>query len=143
MPDILHDFPINVAPSRVFSAVSTPAGLDQWWTARSSGEPRLGAEYQLWFGPQYDWRAVVERCDPLKAFELEITESEDEWRGTKVGFELEGTTDVTQVRFYHRGWPRESEHYRISCYCWAMYLRVMKRNLEFGEVVPYERRLDV
>ncbi len=47
MPDIFHDFPINVAPSRVFRAVSIPADLDQWWTERSSGEPRLGAEYQL------------------------------------------------------------------------------------------------
>jgi len=26
-------------------------------------------------------------------------------------------------------------------YCWAMYLRVMKRNLEFGEVVPHDDRL--
>ncbi len=52
-------------------------------------------------------------------------------------------SDITQVRFYHRGWPVETEHYRISCYCWAMYLRVMKRYLEHGEIVPYERRLDV
>ena len=143
MPDIFHDFPINVAPSRVFRAVSLPADLDQWWTERSSGEPRLGAEYQLWFGPQYDWRAIVERFEPGKTFEFEITQSEDEWLGTKVGFELEGTNDITQVRFYHRGWPVGTEHYRISCYCWAMYLRVMKRYLEHGEIVPYERRLDV
>jgi hypothetical protein len=26
---------------------------------------------------------------------------------------------------------------------WAMYLRVLKRHLEHGESVPYERRLDV
>ena len=143
MPDIFHDFPINVAPPRVFRAVSTAADLDQWWTERSSGEPRLGAEYQLRFGPQYDWRAIVERFEPGKTFEFKISQSEDEWLGTRVGFELGGTKDITQVRFYHRGWPVETEHYRISCYCWAMYLRVMKRYLEHGEIVPYERRLDV
>ena len=143
MPDILHDFPISVPPARVFSAVSTPAGLDQWWTERSSGKPGLGADYELGFGPQYDWRAIVTRYDPEKEFELELTRADDEWRGSRVGFRLEPATGGTQVRFYHRGWPKETEHYRISCYCWAMYLRVLRRHLEFGEVVPYDQRLDV
>jgi hypothetical protein len=31
----------------------------------------------------------------------------------------------------------------ISTYCWAMYLRILKRWLEFGEQVPYEKRLSV
>ena len=32
---------------------------------------------------------------------------------------------------------------RTSCYCWVMYLRILKRYVEHGEMVPYERRLDV
>ena len=32
MPDIHHDFPIGADPRRVFEALSSPAGLDQWWT---------------------------------------------------------------------------------------------------------------
>lgn len=142
MPDILHDFPIEVAPSRVFHAVSAPADLDQWWTVKSVGEPRLGAEYELWFGPQYDWRAKVTRCVPGAEFELELTRADKEWLGTKVGFRLQGRGGATQVRFHHTGWPDETEHYRVSCYCWAMYLRVLRRYLEHGERVPYERRLD-
>ena len=68
MHEILHEFPIAASPARVFDAVSTPAGLDQWWTARSSGEAREGAEYQLWFGPEYDWRARVTQCLPGRHF---------------------------------------------------------------------------
>jgi hypothetical protein len=30
-----------------------------------------------------------------------------------------------------------------SSYCWAMYLRLLRRNVEAGEVVPYAQRLDV
>jgi hypothetical protein len=41
------------------------------------------------------------------------------------------------------GWPVDNEHWRISCYCWAMYLRLLRRYLEHGEIVPYERRLEV
>ena len=79
MADILYDFSINASPDRVFRAVSTPEGLDRWWTRRSSG-------------------------------------------------------------FSHTGWPSANEHFRVSSYCWAMYLRVLRRYLEHGEVVPYEQR---
>ena len=143
MPDILHDFLIKAPVGRVFRAVSTPAELDQWWTVRSTGDPRLGAEYELWFGPQYDWRARVTRCTPDSEFELQVTRADPQWDGTKVGFRLQADHNATQVRFHHLGWPSPSEHYRISCYCWAMYLRVLRRYVEHGERVPYERRLDV
>lgn len=143
MADILQDFPIKAPASRVFRAISDPAGLDQWWTISSAGEPRLGVEYRLFFGPEYEWKARVSRCTANKEFEFELTRADNEWLGTRVGFELEGDEKVTQVRFHHLGWPAESEHYRISCHCWAMYLRILRRYLEHGETVPYERRLDV
>ena len=76
-------------------------------------------------------------------FELELTRADKEWIGTKVGFHLEAQGAMTQVRFHHLGWPEETAHYRILCYCWAMYLRVLRRYLEHGESVSYERRLDV
>jgi len=143
MPDILHDFLIRVPAARVFQAVSTPEHLDQWWTKRSAGQPTQGAEYELWFGPQFDWRARVTRCVPGEAFEIEIVRAGEDWTGTRVGFQLASADGATQVRFHHVGWPKLNEHYRVSCYCWAMYLRVLKRYLEHGERVPYEKRLDV
>ncbi len=103
MPDILHEFPIFAPVPAVFDGVSTGPGLARWWTERSSGTPKRGAQYALWFGPQFDWVGRVTECVPLQQF----------------------------------------EHYRISCYCWAMYLRILKRYLEHGETVQYARRLDV
>lgn len=143
MADILHDFPIHAPAERVFEAVSDPAGLDQWWTKRSTGEARAGAEYQLWFGPEYDWRAVVSHCAPPFEFELRMVGADAEWLGTRVGFLLHEDRSITQVRFHHAGWPEQSEHFRISTFCWAMYLRVLRRYLEHGERVPYAQRLEV
>jgi uncharacterized protein YndB with AHSA1/START domain len=143
MADILHDFPIRAARDRVFDAVSAPRGLDTWWTKRSAGSPKLGAEYELWFGPEYDWRAKVTRCEPGSEFELEIVRADPDWIGTRVGFRLEPRGDVTWLRFRHTDWPSAGEHYRVSSYCWAMYLRVLRRSLEHGESVPYESRLEV
>jgi uncharacterized protein YndB with AHSA1/START domain len=143
MPDILHDFPIAAPVARVFAAISTPAGLDAWWTLGSSGEARIGAEYELFFGEEYDWRATVTRYTPDHAFAFGMTQASDDWIGTTVSFVLDERGDQTWVHFAHTGWPAASDHYRISSYCWAMYLRVMKRWIEHGEVVAYEKRLDV
>ena len=142
MADIYHDFPIKAPPNRIYEAVSTSHGLDSWWTKRSSGQPREGAEFELWFGPEYDWRARVTRSVSPSEFELQMTKANPDWLGTRVGFRLEGRDATTQVRFYHTGWPTSNEHWRVSCYCWAMYLRILRRYLEHGEEVPYEERLD-
>ena len=93
MADIQHDFLIKAPFERVYQAISTPQGLDAWWSQRSAGDAKEGSEFQLWFGPAY-------------------------------------------------GWPSANEHCRISSYCWAMYLRILRRFLEHGEVVPYEARLE-
>jgi uncharacterized protein YndB with AHSA1/START domain len=143
MADIHHDFPIKAPRKRVFEAVSTPAGLDHWWTRRSAGIAQPGAEYELWFGPEYDWRAVLSKCAPPAELEYHVVRADPEWRDTRVGFLLREDNGVTQVRFSHTGWPEPSEHYRTSSFCWAMYLRILRRYLEQGEVVPYDQRLDV
>jgi uncharacterized protein YndB with AHSA1/START domain len=143
MASILHDFPINAAPEKVFSAVTTPEGLDQWWTKESAGKPEMGQTYKLWFGPEYAWQARVTRCSPGQEFELHFTEADEDWTGTKVGFRFQEESGTTQVSFYHTGWPATNRHYRRSSYCWAMYLRVLRRHLESGESVRYEDRLDV
>ena len=143
MADILYDFPIVAPASRVFRAVSTPEGLDAWWTLRSAGRPAIGSEYQLFFGPQYDWRAEISRCEPNAEFEFLMTRSMLEWDQTRVGFHLAEQGDVTQVRFDHRGWAEPSDHFRTTAFCWAMYLRLLRRFVEHDEIVPYDRRLDV
>ena len=142
MADITHHFPITAPVDEVFRAFSTPSGLDQWWTKSSSGEPSEGAEYELGFGPGHTWRARVTRCVENEAFELTLTEAQEDWLGSRVGVDLSAQEGSTLVRFRHTGWPSENDHYYTSCYCWAMYLRILKRHVEHGETVPYEVRLN-
>ena len=144
MADVLQDLPIAAPAAKVFAAISTPAGLDEWWTLSSSGTPALGADYALDFGPEYQWRARVVRCVPDKEFELELTSAMPDWVHTRVGFTLEDLgSGRTWVRFTHVGWPYEGEHYRTSSHCWALYLRILRRFVEHGETVPYADRLNV
>ncbi len=53
MADIFQHFPVNASAQDVFEAVSTPVGLDSWWSQSSSGKAGDGEEYELGFGPGY------------------------------------------------------------------------------------------
>ena len=143
MADIFHDFGIKAPAAEVFKGFATSQGMDFWWTEKSSGKSGLMEEYVLGFGPGYEWRAKVTKYVQDKEFELQMIKSDPDWQGTRIGIQLEEKNRATQVRFYHTGWRELSEHYRFSSYCWAMYLRILKRYLEKGEQVPFENRLDV
>ncbi len=141
MPDILHDLIVDAPIHRVFEAFATPDGLDAWWTLRAEGEPRVGTAYVFFFGAAYDWRGEVSVVVPERCMEWCITQSDDDWHGTRVGVELTVLASGTHVRFWHTGWREANAHYRTSSFCWAMYLRLMKQWCETGAVVPYETRL--
>ncbi len=142
MPDVVHQFSIRASAQKVFQSIAMPAGLDAWWTKRSSGRPEVGGTYRLSFGPGHEWSAMVTRAVRDAEFEMELVEAHDDWRGTRVGFVLDEDEGITRVRFHHAGWRGPNEHYRVSCFCWAMYLRLLKRYVERGEVVPHEERLN-
>lgn len=141
MPDIYHDFVIGAKRGQVFAAITSPSGLNEWWTKTSSGSPRAGAVYELGFGPGFDWRARVTEVAPNQTFELQMLDADPEWKDSRIRFELSDAAGATRVKFRHMGWQTCSEHYRVSCYCWAMYLRLLRRNIEKGERVAYEERL--
>ena len=141
MPDIQHDFPIAAPTPAVFETLCSPGGLAAWWTETTEGRPGPGERYRLGFGAGYDWAGVIRRFEPDRLVEWEITEADDDWRGTRVGFRLAPRGDATDVEFWHTGWPDRNAHYRRSSFCWAMYLRLLRRHIEEGEVVPYAERL--
>lgn len=142
MADIFHYFGINASPEKIFENISIPENIDKWWSIETKGIAGLGEVYEFFFGENYYWEALVSKYIPSTEFEWTMTKSDNDWDGSKVGFRLIDKTTYTQVEFYHTGWPKANEHYRISNYCWAMYLRLLKRLVESGEIVHYELRLD-
>ncbi|NOT63403.1 MAG: SRPBCC domain-containing protein [Acidobacteria bacterium] len=124
----------------MFAAIATPKGLDAWWTMHSSGAAQTDAVWQLGFGPEYNWHATITICEPNRAIEWTLTDAMEDWLQTRVGFRLAEAEGVTTVEFYHRGWAEPSKHFCISSYCWATYLRLLKRYVERGEVVSYTAR---
>lgn len=143
MAEILHSLQIDAPTESVFRSVSTPEGLNTWWTLTSSGRPALGERYEFGFGPQYHWLGTVTRFEEHKRIAWIMSKADDDWSGTEVGLELFPQQRGVRVEFHHTGWRAANLHFRISSFCWAEYLRLMRRNLEHGELVPYDLRVSV
>src|SRR3981189_316720 len=116
MLDILLDFPVFAPVATVFDAVSTPAGLDRWWTVRSAGRPIGGTTFALVLVRGYLWQRIVRNSEPPLLFELKIEDAVSDWLGTHVRFELNVVGDEhTVMRFAHTGWGALTHHYRTPC----------------------------
>ena len=131
MPDILHNLTIQSSAENVYDVITTPKGLAVWWTKTSYSHPELGAEYQPFFSDEYDWRAIVLEYDENTKFVLEITKADEDWTGTKVKFFLTRKGDSTDLQFEHTGWKETNHHFRVSSYCWAKNLRLLKKEVLF------------
>ncbi|MBX7152138.1 SRPBCC domain-containing protein [bacterium] len=149
MPDqkkhyaIYHDLIIKAPVNKVFGGVSTPKLLDEWWTQTCKNAAGKDNVFELGFTPNCIWYGKVIKHVPNSEFELLIFDSHNDWNDTAVGFILNDKGGTTRLSFYHSNWKEVNEHFRISSYCWAVYLRVLKGYLEKGIRIPYHERDNV
>ncbi|MGC6479448.1 MAG: SRPBCC family protein [Flavobacteriaceae bacterium] len=137
---IEHDLIIQASPAKVFHAITTPEELNQWWTKKCSGRPTMGAPYNLFFTEEYDWWGKVSACEVDQHFEIQMTQSDQDWDPTRFGFRLHTKGNATLVAFYHEGWQENNHHFKFSSWCWALLLKGLKDYLEKGTVIPFEKR---
>lgn len=141
MAEIHHQLVINASAEDVFEAITHPDSLSQWFTQKASGQPVKGEVYSLEFGPEDQWKGIVIQCERDRSVEWKMVKAHEDWIGTAFGFELIAKSPIqTQVIFNHKGWKQASEHFRMTSYYWAMYLRLLKRFLELGEIIPFQDR---
>jgi len=140
MYSIIHNFTIHSNAKKVFEAMSTPEGLNNWWTLKCSGKPALNEEYNLNFTDEYDWFAKISKFEENKLIEFSMEKAMEDWLPTKFGFELNEDGNQTHVHFYHTNWQEQNQHYGITSYCWANLLRQMKDYIEKGIITEFSKR---
>lgn len=140
MYTIIHNFTIQSNAEKVFEAISTPEGLNNWWTLKCSGKPALNEEYNLNFTDEYDWYAKISKFEENKLIEFSMIKAMDDWMSTRFGFELTGEGNQTNVHFYHTNWREQNKEYGVTSYCWANLLRQMKDYIEKGIITEFSKR---
>lgn len=142
MYTINHDVFIYADLPVIFEAISQPDKINQWWTNRCRGIPKIGETYNFYFTDEYDWLGKVHSIEYGKSIYWIMTESDEDWDKTIFGFNLVAVTKgKTRVQFSHIGWKATNEHYKQTSFCWAMYLYLLKKLIENQEVTLFKDRI--
>lgn len=140
MYHIHHQFTIHSGAEKIFRSISLPEELNNWWPKTSVGKPEVGEQYQLYFGPEYDWLAEITSVKENEHITWKMIRSMDDWMPTHFGFQLIPQIDRTIVKFFHKNWQEANDHFAVSSYCWAILLNGLKNYCEHGIVIPFENR---
>ena len=140
MYSIYHDLVISASKEKVFEGFTSPIHLNNWWALKSSGNPVLDSEYNLNFTDEYNWFCKVSKVQANKYFHLIMTTSSEDWQNTTFGIELEELKNGTLLKFSHLGWRNCNAEFRNSSFCWAILLNGLKKYLEEGLIIPFDKR---
>lgn len=126
--------------AEVYKALTTQAGLGAVWTEELIVKPELGFINEFNFGDDDNTKMKVLELVPNQRVLWECVESDPEWVGTKISFDLTEKNGVTSVVLKHFDWRELTEFYQWCNYNWAMFLLSLKSYCEDGEGTPYQKR---
>ena len=119
-------------------------GVTKWWTENlegSSQEP--GDEFTVCFGDvHYSKQKVVEVIPDKKVVwlvtdsKLNFIKDKQEWKGTKISFEISKQDNKTQINFIHIGLVSAIECYNSCAKGWDYYIGSLFKLLTEGKGTP-------
>ncbi len=141
MVDILHKVGIkSSSPNDAYRALTTLSGLSGWWTTDTQGDGKLGGVIQFRFGAGGFDMKVLELA-PDKRVLWQVVDGPDEWRGTKISFDLQQQGDWTVIYFKHQGWKEPVDFMHHCSTKWAVFLLSLKALLETGKGTPWPNEI--
>lgn len=140
MARIEHIQYINTLPSKVYEVLTTARGLAEVWTQDLTFIAQLDAVNEFRFGDEHPTKMAIVELVPNNKMTWQCIDSDPEWIGTSVSFELEQRGDKTAVTLKHTDWREVTEFYRFCNYNWAIFLLSLKQYCEEGAGIHYQTR---
>jgi uncharacterized protein YndB with AHSA1/START domain len=140
MEKIEHINYIKSPISEVYQALVTERGLGQTWTKKLRVKPELHFVNEFDFNDNYGTKMKITELSENKRIVWQCIESDPEWVGTGISFDLSEKDGVTSVVLKHFNWRELTEFYQACNYNWAMFLLSLKTYCEDGKGQPYQER---
>jgi uncharacterized protein YndB with AHSA1/START domain len=137
MADIRHNVNIKANAEKIYEAITTRDGLAGWWTTDTVAEPKEGSVNIFTFGTNRI-EMTIKKLVPDSHVEWECTNAIEEWKGTKVFFDLEQREGKTMLRFNHAEWRAVTDMFAGCNYDWARFLASLKSFCETGSGAPHK-----
>jgi len=135
MTAIRHNLAIKATPEKIFNAITSQEGLENWWAKQTVAKPEAGFVNIFTFGESRNEMKVAKLLTNHKV-EWECINSMEEWIGTTISFELEEKEGRTILRFAHSGWRAVTDTFASCNYNWALFMKSLKSLCETGTGTP-------
>jgi uncharacterized protein YndB with AHSA1/START domain len=138
MKQIIHASLIHTTPATVYQALTTAAGLRQWWSTRVEADERQGGVIRFTFSGDFNPQMQQRRLDPDRRVEWACVAGHENWRDNSFTFALEERKGDTLLMF-SQDYARElsDEVYGTYNFNWGYYLNSLKQLCEKGVGVPF------
>src|SRR5688572_26918067 len=140
MERIEHIQYIKQPVSKVYEALTTQQGLSETWTNKLIVKPEPGFVNEFDFDDNYSTKMKITELVENSRIAWECIDSDPEWIGTIVTFDLAENDGVTSVILRQLNWKSITEFYCWCNYNWAMFLYSLKAYCEEGEGLPFQKR---
>jgi uncharacterized protein YndB with AHSA1/START domain len=131
---------LNANPDAVYEALTTREGLSETWTRECRVKAEIGFVNTFGFGEESLTRFRITDLVPGQKITWFCTESDPEWMGTSVSFELVEENGITKVTLVHSNWKEVTNYYRWCNYNWSFFLYSLKQYCEKGKGIPFQDR---
>lgn len=133
--DYITTISVDLKPLDAFAIINNVRG---WWTGRPGIEGNtgnIGDEFSYCYVPHHYSKQRIEELIPGKKIvwvvlecSINFVKDKNEWRGTKIVFDLNQNGDSTEVRFTHFGLVPEIECYSACTNGWNTYINKSLRD---------------
>jgi len=113
MADIKHMITIAAPPEGIHPLISTGAGLAKWWAEDVTGDAVKKVLNLGFFDRATVYQLKLLSNDALLEVDWHCG-SGNEWKGTRLLFQLAGQKEQTILRFTHAYWQAETDYF-LSC----------------------------
>jgi len=135
MPDILQSIHIDAPASQVRASLDSIDGLAAWWTRTTSGDASPGGHIDFRFG-EHVTRVHVDAVASDRVH-WTVADSNPDWDGTRLTFDLEPAGERTLLTFGHRGWKEANGFFGHCSMKWATFLLSLRSQVETGRGRPF------
>ena len=143
--DLAIAFAVDQTPDAVFEAVNHVRG---WWSENIEGDTDMpGSEFRYHFEDVHFCRIrIVESLPSVRVVWMvmdnyfKFTRDKNEWRNTKIIFDIGQKEGRTELRFTHQGLVPENECYGVCSEAWTFFIQSSLRSLiTSGKGAPSRR----
>jgi benzoyl-CoA reductase/2-hydroxyglutaryl-CoA dehydratase subunit BcrC/BadD/HgdB len=125
---------VDQTPKQAFDAINNVRG---WWSEEVvGGTTKLNDEFDYHYKDVHRCKMKLTEVVPDKKVVwlvldnyFNFVKDQDEWKGTKVSFEISKQGEKTQIHFQHVGLVPKFECYDICQNAWSGYINDSLRNL--------------